>query len=413
MRVLYLHQYFKKPEENGGTRSYDLSTSLFKKGIDVEVITTTSEPMGFNGKRWRVENVDGVKVHYLYLPYDNAFSAPKRVQVFLIFLWHSLIKLLRMRGDVVLATSTPLTIGLPALIKKIIHGTPYIFEVRDVWPEAVIAVGAIRKVWMQKFLYKLEDVLYRHSSFIVTLSTDMRISIQNRYPNYRNKSQVVIENISEISRFQPTGDLDDNGSSTIKRLIGFVPEVSILYAGTFGKVNHIEYIINLAVQLLKKDPSIVFLLMGNGAEKERLIQDAKRNGVFENNVFFLNAIGKRDLPQIYQSVSMGSSFVAPIKELWANSANKFFDTLAAGKPILINHGGWQKNIINSNRLGYVLEPILEENDLQEFIDFVKNKNTMRDAGIHARKIAVEKYSLEVAVKKYIELLSVFNNTAKS
>src|SRR5690606_26773005 len=139
MKIIYLHQYFKKPMENGGTRSYDLSTSFVRRGYEVEVITTTSEISGFDGKKWRVEEVDGVTVNYLYLPYDNSFSSMKRIRVFLLFLWYSLVKLLMTKGDVVLATSTPLTIGIPALLKKMIQGTPYIFEVRDVWPEAVIA----------------------------------------------------------------------------------------------------------------------------------------------------------------------------------------------------------------------------------------------------------------------------------
>src|SRR5690606_37001088 len=97
-----------------------------------------------------------VTVHYLYLPYDNSFSKLKRSIAFVVFLWYALCKLLRIKADLVLATSTPLTIGIPALLKKLFHGTPYIFEVRDVWPEAVIALGAIRSNLMKKLLYGLE-----------------------------------------------------------------------------------------------------------------------------------------------------------------------------------------------------------------------------------------------------------------
>src|SRR5690606_11267152 len=123
------------------------------------------------------------------------------------------------------------------------------------------------------------------------------------------------------------------------------------------------YMIELAAELYKIDPSIIFLLMGSGAEKGSLIELAMHLGVFKKNVFFLEPVGKKDLPEVYSGVSMGSSFVAPIKELWANSANKFFDTLAAGKPILINHGVWQSKVIVTNNIGYVLEPQIKDNNL--------------------------------------------------
>src|SRR5690554_5366431 len=164
MKIIYLHQYFKTPNENGGTRSYDLANSFVKEGEHVEVITTTSDSFGFvNGKRWRTEEISCIVVHYLYLPYDNSFSFTKRAWVFFLFLWYSSIRLLKLRGDVVLATSTPLTIGIPALIKKLFHHTPYIFEVRDVWPEAVIAIGAVKNKWLQKLLYRLEKLIYKNA----------------------------------------------------------------------------------------------------------------------------------------------------------------------------------------------------------------------------------------------------------
>src|SRR5690606_4176809 len=352
MKIVYLHQYFKKPTENGGTRSYDLAAAFVKEGYQVEVVTTTSDAKGFDTGKWRVEIVNNVKVNYLYLPYDNSYSILKRSTVFFLFLWHSFWRLRKMEADVILATSTPLTIGIPALLKKWIDGTPYIFEVRDVWPEAVIAIGAVRNTVIKTILYKLESVLYSNAEFIVPLSVDMQRSIQSRFPRASKKSEVIIENISEIDRFSGVS----KNADYLEEVIGFTPKTSILYAGTFGKVNRIDYVIELAAELYKVDSSIVFLLMGTGAEKMRLIELAIKLRVFKKNVFFLDPVGKNDLPKVYSCVSMGSSFVAPVRELWANSANKFFDTLAAGKPILINHGGWQSDVITRNNIGYVLKP---------------------------------------------------------
>jgi glycosyltransferase involved in cell wall biosynthesis len=400
MKLIYLHQYFKFPDETGGTRSYDLATSFVKKGIEVVVVTATSDINHKSKKKWKVIERDGLLVNYIYLPYGNHLSYFQRSFVFFKFLWFSTFRLLKLKGDFVLATSTPLTIGIPALFKKWFGKTPYIFEVRDVWPEAVIAIGAIRNKMMQKLLYLLERVVYKNASAVVPLSTDMQKSIVNRYPQFTDKSSVVIENISEINRFQNIEDEID-----LENITGFKPRFSVLYAGTFGKVNGIDRVIDLAQKTLLIDDKLVYILIGTGAEKENVIQLAKQIDVFSKNVFILDPVSKNELPTWYNTTSMGSSFVINIKELWANSANKFFDTLAAGKPILINHEGWQAEIIREYNIGYVLPPIITNKEASEFVKYTLDENHILKQQENALSVAKEKYSLEVAVDKY---LSVFN-----
>lgn len=402
MKVIYLHQYFKTPDENGGTRSYDLSKEFVVNGLEVEVITTTSNPDGFVGNKWRSEEINGVKVNYLYLPYENSFSFYKRIWVFFVFILFSTMKLLKTKGDVVLATSTPLTIGIPALIKRFFHRTPYIFEVRDIWPEAVIAIGAIKNKFLQKALYSFEYFIYKYAIEIVALSMDMRRSILNRYPEFKSKSNVVIENISEIERFK-SYTVDE---FSLKNVIGFDPKISILYAGTFGIVNNLDYVLELAAKIIKFDESIIFLLLGNGSERGVLQKKAKFLNVYNRNVFFLDAVGKNTLPSIYNAVDIGSSFVANIPELWANSANKYFDTLAAGKPILINHYGWQSEVIQKERIGFVLDPEINDLNIQDFLKFVNDEDSLKLMGQNAKQIAINHYSLYVAVNKY---LNIFKN----
>lgn len=404
MKLIYLHQYFVFPTGSGGTRSYDLASSFIKEGLDIEIITTSSflDNRTFS-KKWSIIEEDGLRIHVLRLKYSNELSYMRRVIAFLQFLWYASFKLLSLKADVVLATSTPLTIGIPALVKKWKHKTPFIFEVRDVWPEAVIAIGAIRNKTIQKILYRLEKFIYDKASAIVPLSDDMKNSIINRYPALESKPIVVIENISEINRFQ--NGYNKNANFLLES-IGFIPRFTILYAGTFGRVNGIYYVIELAKRTLSLDPTIVFVLIGSGSEKENIIKLAKDSDVFKKNVFILEPVSKKMLPQIYYEANMGSSFVAPIKELWHNSANKFFDTLAAGKPVLINHGGWQKEIIESRNLGHVLPAKLDNlGDVEQLVEYTKNDPVVREQGLNALKCAHEKYSLTVAVEKY---LFVFN-----
>ena len=405
MKLIYLHQYFKFPDETGGTRSYDLATSFVKKGIEVVVVTATSDINHKSKKKWKVLERDGLLVNYIYLPYGNHLSYFQRSFVFFKFLWFSTFRLLKLKGDFVLATSTPLTIGIPALFKKWFGKTPYIFEVRDVWPEAVIAIGAIRNKMMQKLLYLLERVVYKNASAVVPLSTDMQKSIVNRYPQFTDKSSVVIENISEINRFQNIEDEID-----LENITGFKPRFSVLYAGTFGKVNGIDRVIDLAQKTLLIDNRLIYILIGAGAEKENVIQLAKDTGVYGKNVFILDSISKNELPKWYNTVSMGSSFVIDIKELWANSANKFFDTVAAGKPILINHEGWQAEMIREFNIGFVLPPLISNEDANRFVEYTQNVNIIQEQQVNALSIAKERYSLERAVEKYMD---VFDKIARS
>lgn len=408
MRIIYLHQYFKFPSESGGTRSYDLATGFVANGYEVEVLTTTSDSNLKSNKRWSSIQKDGLTVHNIYLPYGNHLSYFQRAVVFFQFLWYSTFKLLSIKCDVVLATSTPLTIGIPALIKKWRHGTPFVFEARDVWPEAVIAIGAIKNKAMQKLLYFLEKTIYKNAAAIVPLSVDMKTSIVSRYPKIGAQKPVeVIENIAEINRFQ---NGFSSSTSVLKNNLGFQPRFSVLYAGTFGRVNGIDYVISLAEKTLPLDDSLVYILMGEGALKEKVKALALEKKVLNKNVFILDAITKQELPQWYHEVSMGSSFVIPIKELWANSANKFFDTLAAGKPVLINHPGWQKETLETQNVGYVLPEVISDDDVKEFVKYTRNIELIKAHQNNALNVATNSYSLKVAVDKYVNLFEAIKKT---
>ncbi len=408
MNIIYLHQYFKFPDENGGTRSYDLAASFISKGFKIVIVTASSEVRSNNKSKWVVIERNGLEVHYIYLPYSNHMSYYQRSYVFLRFLWFSTFRILKLKGDVVLATSTPLTICIPAIIKKWFSKTPFIFEVRDVWPETVIAIGAVKNNLLQNLLYGLEKLVYKNADAIVPLSTDMQKSIISRYPNLREKTNIVIENIAEINRFKNTPT-----KVNLADIVGFSPRFSVLYAGTFGKANGIHKIIDLAEKTLKLDNKLVYILIGSGSEKQHVLQLAIEKGLLNRNVFILEPVSKSDLPSWYNAVSIGMSFVIDIPELWSNSANKFFDTLAASKPILINYEGWQAEMIRSRNIGFVLSCNFSNSDAKRFVAYSFNSELIEKQKLNAYELAKEKYSLEVATKSYIKVLENIGTLKKT
>lgn len=402
--IIYLHQYFVFPETAGGTRSYDLARSFVKHGHTVSVVTTSAYMKDKDRftSRWTVVEKDGLTVHVLRADYSNKFSFARRVKSFLEFLYHASLRVMRMKGDLVLATSTPITIAVPALVSRLFRKRPFIFEVRDVWPEAPAAMGVISNKMLLNALYRFERHVYRKASHIVALSTDMERSIVMRTRTSRTKI-TVIPNIAELNRFSDY----EQQSSLLQELIGFKPLRSLLYAGTMGAVNGISYLVDLAVHTATTDPELVYIIVGDGMQKEELIAQAKAAGILGQNIFFLPPVPKSRLPQLYHECTVASSFVIPVKELWANSANKFFDSLAAGRPVVINHLGWQSEVIEKYQCGFVLDhdPGQMEQTARKFVAYMKDDALLDRQGKNARKAAEENYSLDIAVKNYLDVLS--------
>lgn len=395
MKLLYLHQYFTFPDSSGGTRSYDLSKEFIKNGIDVTIITTSSSIKNMNfKKRWTYIERESIKLWVLKSSYSQKMSIPKRVLSFLKYVILASIKIINIKADVVLATSTPLTVAIPAIWKKKVSKTPFIFEVRDVWPEGPIQQGYVKNKLLIKLLRKIEKYIYLQSSYVVALSIGMKNDILSRV---KLEKIDVITNISELKRFKDI-------SKKVDLNIDLSNKKTILYAGTLGPVNDIMYVAKLAEKMIKIDPDVLFLIFGNGSEKEKIISYCQEKNILNKNIVFKEPISKDSLPHLYSKISMGSSFVWDYKIKWDNSANKFFDSLAAGRPILINYYGWQAEVINKKKCGFVLPYHYNEQDIQNLAKYLNNNENLQEQCMNAL-LAAEEYSLENAVSKYVNILN--------
>lgn len=399
MRLLYIHQYFVFPDTPGATRSFDLATGFVHAGNEVIIITSSSFLHGSFTKRWTILHRDGLEVHVLRSNYSNQLSFIKRLMVFLGFMCFASARALRIRADLVLATSTPITVAVPALIKRMWHETKFVFETRDIWPEAPIALGAIRNKLLIKLIEAFEKYIYQRAAHIVALSPDMKTSIVTRTGTVAGKI-TVIPNIANIERFEHF----DPQRSLLKELVGFVPKRSFIYAGTFGVVNGVENLLGWIKQVSFIDPEIKFIFMGWGSQKPRLIELSKTAGLLNRTIFFVPPQPKNMLPQLYHECTVTSSFVIPVNALWANSANKFFDAMAAGKPIVINYEGWQAKLIREHQTGYVLDHGLKDPEKMaaEFCVWIQQEALIKQQGENARALAPY-YSLPNAIQQYLHI----------
>ncbi len=396
MHILYIHQYFDFPEGSGGTRSYDLAKSFVDKGYEVTIITSNVHNND-NKRGWVYIRRDGINIYSVNCPYDNNMGFYQRIFSFLSFIVKASYKVCKIKTDIVLATSTPLTIAFPALLKNFINRTPFIFEVRDVWPEVPIKMGFIKNKLLIKLLYYFEKLTYKKAFAIVPLSTGMYKNITSRIPNLKDK-MTIIPNISELDRFA-------NTSKKVTFPFDIKEKRILIYCGTLGTVNGLSYLVDLAERTIDIDSNIVYCVVGKGRELDDILKLAKKKNVLNENFFYMGVVSKQHLPYLYHIATVGSSFVINNPILWDNSANKFFDTLAAHKPIIINHEGWQAETIREKKCGLVLPPQLDDESIAEFVSFMKNDNLLSEYGKNAYNLAKEEFSLKVAVDNYIKIFN--------
>lgn len=386
MRILYLHQYFNTPQMVGATRSYEMARRLAAWGHEVQMITSQRTPHN-NAKSWFVTNESDICVHWLPVPYANAMSYQARIQAFLKFALGAARKAAFLQADVIFASSTPLTIALPAVYAARRQNIPMVFEVRDLWPEIPIAVGALRGapiIWSARWL---ERWAYFHSAQIVALSPEMKSGVVKT--GYPNEKVHVIPNSADLEFFNVSPIV---GQEFRRRYEWLQNRPLVVYTGTLGKINGVDYLARLAAVVRSLMPEARFLTVGGGKEKEKVRQTAQELNVLGHNFFMLDALPKNEIPAVLAAADIATSTVIDLQALWANSANKFFDALASGTPIAINYGGWQAELLEQTGAGLVLDALNVERAASTLVCALQDASWRVYAGKAARALAEERFS---------------------
>lgn len=404
MRIIYLHQYFNTPEMSGGTRSYEMAKRMVAAGHEVHIVTSSRDE-GNRHIGWRVSRESGINIHWFSVPYSNHMSYRQRINAFFSFAKAAKSKAIELEGEIVFATSTPLTIALPAVLASRKNKIPMVFEVRDLWPEMPIAMGALKNPVLQFFARKLERWAYQNSSAVIALSPGMKEGVVQA--GYSADKVAVIPNSSDNTEFK----YNSQAAHEFRAVRPWLEDKPLLvYTGTFGKVNGVGYMVDLAKALNTLNSNIRILLVGDGAERSQVISSAKEAGVFEENLFFESRIPKKDIPALLSAATMASNLVTDLPEARANSANKFFDALASGSPVFINHGGWMHDLVNNYKCGLAMwqQPI--EVVARELNSKMNDFDWLSEAGKSARELAEREFDRD---KLASQLITVLNAAVKN
>jgi len=389
-RVAYIHQYFRTPEEGGAIRSFYISQALVERGCQVEIITA------HNKREYELKLIHGLKVHYLPVAYNNNFGFFKRIYAFLKFTVLAISRLKKIKKpDVCYATSTPLTVGLIALWCKKQIGIPYIFEIRDLWPEAPIQLRIIKGSVTKFLARKLEAMFYQNASQLVALSPGIEENIKRRFPELPVST---IPNMSDCQYFMPT-----QKHELLIQEHDVKNKFVIAYFGAIGRVNQLEYMLQAANLFQKLDDSVVFLIAGDGAQRKSLEQLASTYQL--KNVRFLGHLNREGVRNMLNVTDAAYISFARHKVLETNSPNKFFDALAAGKLIITNTSGWVRQLVEAHHCGLYYNPNRPE-ELMKFIQQIQSDlKELRVYQKNARMLAEKYFDREKLTGQLADLIT--------
>jgi len=392
MKILYLHQFFNTPKMPGSTRSYEFAKRLVERGDKVYMITTNWQ--GLSDSSYTL--VDGIHVFWAPIRYENKMSYYKRIFIFLGYIWHVISIGRKLDYDLIIATSTPLTIAIPALILKKIKAVKMIFEIRDLWPQLPIAIGAIKSNIIIKLLRFLEKTIYNESNHIICLSPGMKTELIS--DNLLDKISVVT-NFSDIARFQNHKKSFD----LLNDKIDFDKNSLIVYTGSFGRINEVIYLVNIANELKTINSKIFFLLAGDGFEKDLIISKSKEYNILNKTFYCIDYIPKNQMPGLLSRATITASIFKNIPEMTNNSANKFFDGLAAGKPIMINYDGWQADLLNESGAGFIIPPNNPKSAANLINELITNKSRLKEMSYKSKKLAYQ-FDVNSNYKKFAKVI---------
>ncbi len=393
MRILYLHQFFVTREGSGGTRSYEFARHLVRAGHEVVMVTAGS------GATY---TVDGIRVRSVpggYGDYVKATSMayPRRIASFLRFAAGATAAVLREEApDVVFATSPPLTMALPGMAASRRHRAPLVFEVRDLWPEAPIQMGALANPMARRVARALERAVYRESAQVVALSPGIREGVIAA--GVSTTDVTLIPNASDLDLFSPS--LDPEG---LREKLGLDGRFVCSYFGTMGEANDLSQVVEAAAVLQDGgDDSVTFVLQGDGKRRAALEDDVRRRRL--RNVVLLPAGDKASTARLAAASDACMTIFKDVPILATNSPNKLFDTFAAGRPAVVNTPGWQRDLVERHEAGVFARPGDPSDLVAQVLRLRDDPDMAATYGRNARRLAEGEFDRRLLAERLRDVL---------
>jgi glycosyltransferase involved in cell wall biosynthesis len=384
MRILYLHQFFITRAGVGSTRSYEFARRFAARGHTVRMVTA-------GGGSRNVDGIEVVGVRGGYPDYVGATSVayPRRMLAFAAFAATATRAALRgPRPNVIYASSPPLTIVLPAVAAAARWRVPLVFEVRDLWPEAPIQMGALRNPALRRLARAVERLAYRRSARVIALSPGIREGVVSA--GAPPERVALVPNASDLELFSP--ELD---GAAERRRLGLGDGLVCSYFGTMGEANDLGQVIDAAPLV----GDVTFVLLGDGKRRRELEKRAPAN------VRFLDpAPDKASVARLAAASDACLTIFKDVPVLATNSPNKLFDTFAAGRPAIVNTDGWMRDLVEGNEAGVFVRPG-DPRDLAAKVAWLRdNPREVERLGRNARALAEREFDRDALAARALAVL---------
>ena len=401
MRILFLSQYF--PPEMGApaARVSELATAWAKAGQDVTVLTglpnhpTGVVPPQYRGRPWFRERHDGFSVVRVWLLAAPNEGFARRSLLFASYLASSvsLGAALTPRPDVLVATSPQLLVGAAGLVLSRLKRVPFVLEVRDLWPRTAVELGALRNRRVIAALERLERRLYRSARLIAIVSEEFRAHIE--------AAGVPPERILFVPNgYDPGGALAQAAPAPpeARRREGVM---MVAYVGTHGMSQALSSIVRVA-ERFTSDPRVRFLFVGAGAEKQRIVDQARASGL--TNCTFLDPVPREVVASIYREADV---CLVPLRDLPVFATvlpSKLFEIMALGRPVLASVCGRAAQLVQESEAGIAVPP--EDVDaLVAAIERLRDEPSLRERlGNNGPRFIARSFDRRALAARYLEAL---------
>ena len=404
MKILYFHQHFQVPTQAGATRSYEMAKALIAHGHQVTMVCgkccELNLPMTKNRFISRGD-IDGIDVIQIALPYSNNDNIARRAWTFLRFALTGVKIALTAKYDLLFATSTPLSVGIPGICAKLFRRKKFIFEVRDLWPELPRALG-MKNPFLLIGMSILEWMSYHAADRAIGLSPGICDGIRKR--SRRGMEIAMIPNGCDLDIFTPAnrGPLALPGISE--------KDTVAIFTGAHGIANGLDAVLDAAKLLLQRNrPDIRIVLIGSGKMKAHLKERAVEEHL--TNCLFLDPVPKIELNRIVASADIGLMILKNVPAFYyGTSPNKFFDYIASGLPVLNNYPGFLADHITQYECGVVVPPDDPEAFAEALIHLADSPELLKKYGNNARLLAQEKFSREKLAAEFVAFIEGVNES---
>jgi glycosyltransferase involved in cell wall biosynthesis len=374
MRILYLHQFFITRAGVGGTRSYEFARRFVASGHGVRMVTAGAGRSGVDG-------IEVVGVSGAYSDYMSATARTDRERMLAFGRFGAGATAAALRGprpDVIYATSPPLAVALPALAAAARWRAPLVFEVRDLWPEAPIQMGALSDPRAQRWARSLERRVYSRARRVIALSPGIRDGViaAGAEPD----KVELVPNVADLDLFEAAPP---------------PKEFLVSYFGTMGEANDLT----AAIEAARLLPDMPFVLMGDGKRRAELEASAPPNVEFPGP-----AARKEDVAKLAARSGVCLTLFKDVPVLATNSPNKLFDTFAAGRPAIVNMDGWMRQLVEDNDAG-MYAPAGDARDLAQKLAWLRaHPEEAARMGRNARALAEREFDRDKLAARVLAVL---------